>query len=116
MEELKESLNRQQERFQREKEAAVLAARVEAQVAALGNEGNAGDSTLQQIDTDNQKKVKTNLNRHLSGVLTYILFHSAPIVTEKHWPNVLYVDVRHIVPHSVNVKIGLATRWSAWGA
>lgn len=57
MEELKESMSRQQERFQREKEAAVLAARVEAQVAALGTDSNAGDSTLQQIDTDNQKKV-----------------------------------------------------------
>lgn len=106
-------MSRQQERFQREKEAAVLAARVEAQVAALGTDGNAGDSTLQQIDTDNQKKVEINRNYHLSRFITHILVHSAPIVTEKHWPSVHYVDVRPIVPHSVNVKIGLATRWSA---
>ncbi|KAL1517679.1 hypothetical protein ABEB36_001414 [Hypothenemus hampei] len=62
LEELKESMNRQQERFQREKESAVLAARVEAQVAALGSEGSNGDSTLQQIDNDNQKKC-ANCNR-----------------------------------------------------
>ncbi|XP_050311795.1 deformed epidermal autoregulatory factor 1 [Anthonomus grandis grandis] len=55
VEELKESVGRQQEKFQREKEAAILAARVEAQVAALGSDNN-GDSTLQQIDTDNHKK------------------------------------------------------------
>lgn len=106
-------MSRQQERFQREKEAAVLAARVEAQVAALGTDSNAGDSTLQQIDTDNQKKVETNRNCHLSSFITDVLVRSAPIVTEKHWPNVRYVDVRPIVPHSVNVKTGPATRWSA---
>lgn len=60
VEELKESMTRQQEKMQREKDAAILAARVEAQVAALGPDGN--DSTLQQIDTDNQKKC-ANCNR-----------------------------------------------------
>ncbi|XP_066254445.1 deformed epidermal autoregulatory factor 1 isoform X1 [Euwallacea similis] len=62
IEELKEVISRQQERFQRERESAVLAARVEAQVAALGSDGNNADSTLQQIDTDNQKKC-ANCNR-----------------------------------------------------
>ncbi|KAF7270928.1 deformed epidermal autoregulatory factor 1 isoform X2 [Rhynchophorus ferrugineus] len=61
VDELRDNLNRQQEKFQREKDAAILAARVEAQVAALGPDGN-GDSTLQQIDTDNQKKC-ANCNR-----------------------------------------------------
>lgn len=57
--ELRETLSRQEEKFQREKEAAVLAARVEAQVAALQPEGN-GDSTLQPaLDSDNQKKVRS---------------------------------------------------------
>lgn len=74
MEELKESVSRQQERFQREKEAAVLAARVEAQVAALGTDSNAGDSTLQQIDTDNQKKVETITGTVICQVVLHICF------------------------------------------
>lgn len=57
LDDLRESVTRQQEKFQKEKDSAVLAARVEAQVAALGTDGNNTDSTLQQIDTDNQKKV-----------------------------------------------------------
>lgn len=57
VEELRESICKQSERFQREKDAAVLAARVEAQVAAL--QPDAGDSTLQPaLDNDNQKKVR----------------------------------------------------------
>lgn len=74
VEELKESVSRQQERFQREKEAAVLAARVEAQVAALGTDSNAGDSTLQQIDTDNQKKVETITVTVICQVVLHICF------------------------------------------
>ncbi|CAG9763190.1 unnamed protein product [Ceutorhynchus assimilis] len=61
VDDLKESVMRQQEKHEREKESAILAARVEAQVAALGSEGN-GDPTLQQLDTDNQKKC-ANCNR-----------------------------------------------------
>ncbi|KAG5863768.1 Deformed epidermal autoregulatory factor 1, partial [Gonioctena quinquepunctata] len=61
LEELKDNINRQQDKFQREKEAAILAARVEAQVAALQPEAN--DSTLQPaMDNDNQKKC-ANCNR-----------------------------------------------------
>ncbi|XP_030759873.1 deformed epidermal autoregulatory factor 1 [Sitophilus oryzae] len=60
VEELRETITRQQEKTEREKEAAILAARVEAQVAALGPENT--DPTLQQIDTDNQKKC-ANCNR-----------------------------------------------------
>lgn len=57
LEELREAMNRQNEKFQREKEAAVLAARVEAQVAALQTDGNS-DSTLQPaLDNEHQKKV-----------------------------------------------------------
>lgn len=57
LEELREACSRQNEKSQREKEAAVLAARVEAQVAALQPDNNA-DSTLQPaLDNDNQKKV-----------------------------------------------------------
>lgn len=57
LEELRETVNRQQDKFQREKDAAVLAARVEAQVAALQPDGGS-DSTLQPaLDSDNQKKV-----------------------------------------------------------
>lgn len=56
IEEVKENINRQTEKFQRDKEAAVLAARVEAQVAAL--QPDAGDSTLQpSLDGEHQKKV-----------------------------------------------------------
>ncbi|XP_019760734.1 deformed epidermal autoregulatory factor 1 isoform X2 [Dendroctonus ponderosae] len=62
LDDLRESVTRQQEKFQKEKDSAVLAARVEAQVAALGTDGNNTDSTLQQIDTDNQKKC-ANCNR-----------------------------------------------------
>ncbi|XP_060519617.1 deformed epidermal autoregulatory factor 1 [Cylas formicarius] len=62
IDELKETMGRQQDKFQREKESAILAARVEAQVAALQPEG-AADSTLQPaIDNDNHKKC-ANCNR-----------------------------------------------------
>ncbi|CAH0547244.1 unnamed protein product [Brassicogethes aeneus] len=62
LEELKETLNRQQDKFLREKESAILAARVEAQVAALQPESN-NDSTLQPaLDNDNHKKC-ANCNR-----------------------------------------------------
>lgn len=58
IEELKDSINRQNENFKREKDAAILAARVEAQVAALQNDGN-NDSTLQPaLDNENHKKVR----------------------------------------------------------
>lgn len=57
LEDLKENVNRQSEKFQREKDTAVLAARVEAQVAALQPEGTT-DSTLQPaMDNENHKKV-----------------------------------------------------------
>ncbi|CAG9816126.1 unnamed protein product [Phaedon cochleariae] len=60
--ELKDTVSRQTDKFQREKDAAVLAARVEAQVAALQPE-NHSDSTLQPaLDNDNQKKC-ANCNR-----------------------------------------------------
>lgn len=57
VEELKDTMHRQAERFNRDKESAVLAARVEAQVAALQTDGNT-DSTLQpSLDSEPQKKV-----------------------------------------------------------
>lgn len=56
VDELRETISRQTEKFQREKDAAVLAARVEAQVAALQPDGSS-DSTLQPALDDNQKKV-----------------------------------------------------------
>lgn len=56
VEDLRDAMNKQLERFQREKDAAVLAARVEAQVAAL--QPDPADSTLHPaLDNDNQKKV-----------------------------------------------------------
>ncbi|CAH1101051.1 unnamed protein product [Psylliodes chrysocephalus] len=62
LEDLKENVNRQSEKFQREKDTAVLAARVEAQVAALQPEGTT-DSTLQPaMDNENHKKC-ANCNR-----------------------------------------------------
>ncbi|XP_018324728.1 deformed epidermal autoregulatory factor 1 [Agrilus planipennis] len=60
IEEVKVMIERQAEKFQREKDAAVLAARVEAQVAALQPEP---DSTLQpSLDNEHQKKC-ANCNR-----------------------------------------------------
>lgn len=57
VDELKDAICRQTEKFQREKDAAVLAARVEAQVAALQPDGNT-DSTLQPaLDNEHHKKV-----------------------------------------------------------
>lgn len=57
IEELKTAIIRQNEKFQREKDAAVLAARVEAQVAALQPDGST-DSTLQpSLENETQKKV-----------------------------------------------------------
>ncbi|GJQ79459.1 putative DNA- binding protein [Trypoxylus dichotomus] len=62
IEEMKQMIDRQNEKFQRDKEAAVLAARVEAQVAALQPDGNT-DSTLQPaLDNEHQKKC-ANCNR-----------------------------------------------------
>lgn len=59
IEEVKEIIMRQSEKFQREKDSAVLAARVEAQVAALQPDSNT-DSTLQPaLDSEHQKKVRS---------------------------------------------------------
>lgn len=59
----KELCARQVDRLQREKDSAVLAARVEAQVAALQPDGSGTlpDSTLQPaLDNEHQKKVRYN--------------------------------------------------------
>lgn len=57
IEKLKDTISRQSDKLEREKEAAILAARVEAQVAALQPESNS-DSTLQPaLDNENHKKV-----------------------------------------------------------
>lgn len=62
LDDLREAFNKQADKFQREKEAAILAARVEAQMAALQPDNNS-DSTLQPaMDNDNQKKC-ANCNR-----------------------------------------------------
>lgn len=67
IEELKEAWKMQAEKSQRDKEAAVLAARVEAQVAALQPEGNS-DSTLQPaLDNEHQKKVGFFINQTSSS-------------------------------------------------
>lgn len=59
VDEARELCARQVERMQRDREAAVLAARVEAQVAALQpDSASAADSTLQPaMDNENHKKV-----------------------------------------------------------
>lgn len=58
---LKDTINKQNDKLQREKDAAILAARVEAQVAALQPDSN-NDSTLQpSLDSDNQKKVRVSV-------------------------------------------------------
>ncbi|XP_017775134.1 PREDICTED: deformed epidermal autoregulatory factor 1 [Nicrophorus vespilloides] len=61
VEEVKEVISRQTEKFQREKDSAVLAARVEAQVAALQPESN--DNTLQPSMDNEQQKKCANCNR-----------------------------------------------------
>ncbi|CAH1989038.1 unnamed protein product [Acanthoscelides obtectus] len=62
VDDLREILTKQNDKFQREKDAAILAARVEAQVAALQPEA-ATDSTLQPaLDSDSIKKC-ANCNR-----------------------------------------------------
>lgn len=62
IEEVRDAWKNQTDKFQREKDAAVLAARVEAQVAALQPDGNS-DSTLQPaLDNEHQKKC-ANCNR-----------------------------------------------------
>lgn len=77
LEEMKEALARQQEKQQREKDAAILAARVEAQVAALQPDNNA-DSTLQPaLDNDNQKKVLTTATSILNKLIICLLFQCA---------------------------------------
>lgn len=100
VDEARELCSRQVERMQRDREAAVLAARVEAQVAALQpDSASAADSTLQPaMDNENHKKVnKTNrfpfhhgfgmgspssiLNQERCN--KYILFFSVQIVIEK---------------------------------
>nr|CAH7749059.1 unnamed protein product [Callosobruchus chinensis] len=62
VDDLRETLSKQNDKFQREKDAAILAARVEAQVAALQPEA-ANDSTLQPtLDGDSIRKC-ANCNR-----------------------------------------------------
>lgn len=65
VDEAKDLCARQVEKMQREKDSAVLAARVEAQVAALQPDasGNLPDSTLQpSLDSEHQKKVLYIIN------------------------------------------------------
>lgn len=63
VDEARELCGRQVERLQREKDSAVLAARVEAQVAALQPDTATNDSTLQpSLDHEHQKKC-ANCNR-----------------------------------------------------
>lgn len=62
VDEARELCGRQVERLQREKDSAVLAARVEAQVAALQPDTATNDSTLQpSLDHEHQKKVNHSL-------------------------------------------------------
>lgn len=62
VQEIREAWKNQSDKYQRDKDAAVLAARVEAQVAALQPDGNS-DSTLQPaLDNEHQKKC-ANCNR-----------------------------------------------------
>ncbi|XP_045464816.1 deformed epidermal autoregulatory factor 1 [Harmonia axyridis] len=66
LDELKETINRQNDKFQRDKEEAILAARVEAQVAVLQPDGTT-DSILQpSIDNENHKKC-ANCNREANA-------------------------------------------------
>lgn len=57
LDELKETINRQNDKYQRDKEAAILAARVEAQVAALQSDGTADTILQPSLDNENHKKV-----------------------------------------------------------
>lgn len=89
LDEARELCTRQVERMQREKDSAVLAARVEAQVAALqpDSTGAGGDSTLQPaLDHEQQKKVsfipKKNKIKSNCNLLYWIDF-SVPIVIVK---------------------------------
>ncbi|KAF5278968.1 hypothetical protein FQA39_LY05646 [Lamprigera yunnana] len=62
IEEIKEAWKNQTDKFQQEKESAVLAARVEAQVAALQPDGGSETTLQPSLDGEHQKKC-ANCNR-----------------------------------------------------
>lgn len=117
MEELRELLKCQADKFQRDKESAVLAARVEAQVAALQPDNS--DSTLQPaLDNENQKKVGFFLEVFLFFTALLICFCclfvvSVRIATEKPWLNVPCVGAPLIVRRFARGRTGGHIKWSA---
>lgn len=113
--EVKEAHARQIERLQRERDAALMAARVHADVDDPNSHHH-----MPGVEIPTTKKV---LNVHkleqdwkvlvwipLFGQAISIIFNfltSAPTVIVKQWPNVHCVDERHIVQHFVNERTGM---------
>lgn len=117
--EVKELHARQIERIQRERDAALMAARVHADVDDPNN-----IHQMPGVEIATTKKVSASfhssypshptVNFHFIiifklNVRVFQLFiqFSAQIVIVKHWPNVHCVDGRHIVRHFANEKIGM---------
>lgn len=114
--EVKEAHARQIERLQRERDAALMAARVHADVDDPNNVHQ-----MPGVEIPTTKKV-TIWNEILFPVknLKMFDFHfvlscefSARIVIAKQWPNAHCADERHIVQHFANERIGMRIKLNA---
>lgn len=110
--EVKEAHARQIERLQRERDAALMAARVHADVDDPNNMHQ-----LPGVEIPTTKKVFFLIHITWGGVfllprtriefVVFFVMFSAPIVTVKRWPNAHYADERHIVQHFANGRTGM---------
>lgn len=120
--EVKESHVRQIERLQRERDAALMAARVHADVDDPNSHHH-----MPGVEIPTTKKVLAHTNDHKSKwqnsifvpqMIKSICFNfviSAPTVIARQWPNVHCAGGRHTAPHFANEKIGMPTKWNAQG-
>lgn len=119
--EVKEVHARQIEQLQRERDAALMAARVHADVEDPNN-----IHQLPGVDIATTKKVGPASNRmnflqiiynckfsnYISFAFLFFYKFSAPTVIVKQWPSVHCAEERHIVRHFANEKIGIHIKWN----
>lgn len=105
--EVKEVHARQIERLQRERDAALMAARVHTDVDDSNNMHH-----IPGVELQTTKKVTSNACKipMQNSNSNFCWIYSVRIVTEKQWPSVHYADERHTVQHFVSEKIGIHIR------
>lgn len=112
--EVKELHARQIDRIQRERDAALMAARVHADVDDPNN-----IHQMPGVEIATTKKVcaidiQSDHSRYANAFFSpdFRIF-SAQIATARHWPSAHCADERHIVPHFANERIGMPIKWNA---